>query len=124
MNNHQHLVEVVVGRILDKYNVSPSQDLSFNDKSKVKNTVIDIQEEVDKFLKHQGMDTPEKPIKKPVETGQFKTDFLGSNLTKALPVKEKEVETDVVEPTNYVNKPATARIKYSPNAFINRRRRF
>ncbi|WP_078391419.1 hypothetical protein [Shouchella patagoniensis] len=128
MNNQQHLVEVVVGRILDKYNVSVSQDLSITDQAKVKSTVLDIQTEVDKFLENLDMDTVGKSINSSFNTSLLEKNLLGNKLSGVAPSNKQEMDTveteDVTESSGYFERPASARVtrKRSPNMFVNRRR--
>ncbi|MEN0643647.1 hypothetical protein MKY91_10865 [Alkalicoccobacillus gibsonii] len=118
MNNHQHLIEVVVGKILDKYDVNVDQTLTSTEKVKVKGTVLDIQAEVEKFLSNLDMDMPSLPT--------LDTTLMTKSLTNKLTSKEAEVEESYVverDPSTAYGEPV-AKIKQSKNSgrFVNRRK--
>lgn len=118
MNNHQHLIEVVVGKILDKYDVNVDQTLTSTEKVKVKGTVLDIQAEVEKFLSNLDMDMPSLPT--------LDTTLMTKSLTDKLTSKEAEVEESYVverDPSTAYGEPV-AKIKQSKNSgrFVNRRK--
>ncbi|WP_156321112.1 hypothetical protein [Bacillus sp. JCM 19041] len=48
-NQYQQLIEVVVRRILKKHNVSPANDLSEEDKEKMRSTALGLQQQVEDF---------------------------------------------------------------------------
>ncbi|MBG9783322.1 hypothetical protein [Shouchella lehensis] len=127
MNNHQHLVEVVVGRILDKYNVNVSKDLSLNDQAKVKSTVVDIQSEVNKFLQSIDMDTVGKPAKTSFDSNSLEKSLLKGNLTNVGRSREEQDSSEFgsgtsAESNDYFERPAMITRKRTPNSFVNRRR--
>ncbi len=127
MNNHQHLVEVVVGRILDKYNVNVSKDLSLTDQAKVKSTVVDIQTEVNKFLQNIDMDTVGKPMKTSFDSSNLEKSLLRKKLTDSANSPEKEDSYEVnngmsADSNDFYERPAVITRKHNPNSFVNRRR--
>ncbi|TSB47109.1 hypothetical protein [Alkalicoccobacillus porphyridii] len=118
MKNQQDLIEVVVGKILDKHNVSMATDLSSRDKLKVKSTVLDIQTEVDKFLSSIDMDTVGGA------TDSLFEDRFKQSLTSRPSVQEEAIEDIEDDSTSYYEEPQVARIVRRPvNKFNNRNRR-
>ncbi|KYG34953.1 hypothetical protein [Alkalihalobacillus trypoxylicola] len=115
MKNQQKLVEVAVGRILDKHNVRSSNDLSLNDQAKVKSTVLGIQDEVNKFLQGLNLETVEASM----DSQSFKRD---NDRSSAKRVNTSESENQIPK-VNFFDQP-TAKItrKYSNNHFFNQKR--
>ncbi|MDQ0208188.1 hypothetical protein [Alkalicoccobacillus murimartini] len=93
MDSHKQLIDVAVGRILNKYDVTPSKDLSVSEKNKVKQTVLSIQQEVEQFLARQkeAADASGKP-----SLDLTGLDLLGSAPKITLEPEEEEV-VEVVE---------------------------
>ncbi|WP_100406838.1 hypothetical protein [Bacillus solitudinis] len=65
MENHEkQLIELVVGKVLDKHDVKPSKHLSKVEKAKIKDVVGNIQTEVERFLENQQKIISEKDFPK------------------------------------------------------------
>ncbi|WP_088102436.1 hypothetical protein [Halalkalibacter urbisdiaboli] len=65
MEQHQkHLIDMVVGKVLNKHDVKPSEELSREQKEKIKEVVGNIQSEVERFLENQQKQVSERDFPK------------------------------------------------------------
>lgn len=118
--NQQHLVEVLVGKVLEKHNVSSANDLSTTDKFKLKNTILNIQEEVNKFLSSADVE-PVTISQEDLSNNRVRTNLINT-------VEDKDDSHEVKTPRShsyydYYDEPYVSVIKRDPTHFVNKKKR-
>lgn len=90
-NQYQQLMEVLVRQILKKHNVSPAKNLSDEEKEKIRNTALGLQQQVEEFLKEKQTKTSEEEKNDKGNESQEKTDPF-SEILKRKAEKRKKTE--------------------------------
>ncbi|GIN11486.1 hypothetical protein J26TS2_13530 [Shouchella clausii] len=90
-NQYQQLMEVLVRQILKKHNVSPAKNLSDEEKEKIRNTALGLQQQVEEFLKEKQTKTNEEAKNDKGNESQGKSDPF-SEILKRKAEKRKKTE--------------------------------
>ncbi|MGN7283922.1 hypothetical protein ACTHP3_03120 [Shouchella rhizosphaerae] len=90
-NQYQQLMEVLVRQVLKKHNVSPANGLSEEEKEKIRNTALGLQQQVEELLKEKQTGTNEEAKNGKGNDSQGKSDPF-SEILKRKAEKRKKTE--------------------------------